>query len=159
MDKTAFQQLQAQLVKRPPVEPFCAAGCRTLEIYRQVLKGGLCGQRADTTAGHTDGVPLFQIPLLFVGWSADNALALYQVGLSVIVLQMLLDQSEITPEMPNALAYLKSSIAYLLYGWIVEWMKRGMQESGTELAKMFEEPGSINRGIAKPAKNPLPAPE
>ena len=77
--------------------------------------------------------------MLFVGWSADNALALYQVGLSDIVLQMLLDQSEITPEMPNALAYLKSSIAYLLYGWIVEWMKRGMQESGTELAKMFEE--------------------
>ncbi len=27
----------------------------------------------------------------------------------------------------------------MLYGWIVEWMKRGMQESGTELAKMFEE--------------------
>ena len=77
--------------------------------------------------------------MLFVGWSADNALALYQVGLSDIVLQMLLDQSEITPEMPNALDYLKSSIAYLLYGWIVEWMKRGMQESGTELAKMFEE--------------------
>ena len=139
MDKTAFQQLQAQLVKPPPVEPFCAAGCRTLEIYLQVLKGGLRGQRADTPAGHADGVPLFRIPLLFVGWSADNALALYQVGLSDIVLQMLLEQSEITPEMPNALAYLKSSIAYLLYGWIVEWMKRGMQESGTELAKMFEE--------------------
>ena len=51
MDKTAFQQL----VKRLPVEPFCAAGCRTLEIYRQVLKGGMRGQRADTPAGHTDG--------------------------------------------------------------------------------------------------------
>ena len=55
------------------------------------------------------------------------------------MLQTLLDQSEITPEMPNALAYLKSSIAYLLYGWIVEWMKREMQGSGTKLAKMFEE--------------------
>ena len=38
MDKTAFQQLQAQLVKRPPVEPLRTAGCRTLEIHRQVLK-------------------------------------------------------------------------------------------------------------------------
>lgn len=66
-------------------------------------------------------------------------LALYQAGLSDIMLQTLLDQSEITPEMPNAMAYLKSSIAYMLYGWIVEWMKRGMQESGTELAKMLEE--------------------
>ena len=28
---------------------------------------------------------------------------------------------------------------YALWRWIVEWMKRGMQERGTELAKMFEE--------------------
>lgn len=70
---------------------------------------------------------------------SDFFLALYQAGLSDIMLQTLLDQSEITPEMPNAMAYLKSSIAYMLYGWIVEWMKRGMQESGTELAKMLEE--------------------
>ena len=70
---------------------------------------------------------------------SDFCLALYQAGLSDIVLQTLLEQSEITPEMPNALAYLKSSIAYMLYGWIVEWMKRGMQESGTELARMIAE--------------------
>ena len=69
---------------------------------------------------------------------SDFCLTLYQAGLSEIVLQTLLEQSEITPEMPNALAYLKSSIAYMLYGWIMEWMRRGMQESGTELAKMFE---------------------
>ena len=55
------------------------------------------------------------------------------------MLQTLLEQLEITPEIPNAIAHLKSFIAYLLYGWIVEWMKRGMKESGTELAKMFEE--------------------
>ena len=66
MDKVAFQQLRAQFVKRPPVKPFRTAGCRTLEIHRQVLKGGLRGQRADAPAGHTDGVPLFQIPLLFM---------------------------------------------------------------------------------------------
>ncbi len=70
---------------------------------------------------------------------SDFYLALYQSGLADMLLQTLLKQSEITPEMPNALAYLKSSIAYMLYGWIVEWMKRGMPESGTELAKMFEE--------------------
>ena len=69
---------------------------------------------------------------------SDFCLALYQAGLSDIVLQTLLEQSEISPEMPNAIAYLKSSIAYMLYGWIVEWMKRGMLESGTELARMIE---------------------
>jgi len=66
-------------------------------------------------------------------------LALYRAGLSDMLLQTLLEQSEITPELPNALAYLKSSIAYMLYGWIVEWMKRGMPESGTELARMIAE--------------------
>ena len=67
MDKPAFKQLQAQLVKRPPVESLRATGGCTLEIHRQVLKGRLRGQRADASTGHADGVPLFQIPLLFVG--------------------------------------------------------------------------------------------
>lgn len=70
---------------------------------------------------------------------SDFCLLLYKSGLSEIMLQRLLEQSEITPEMPNVVAYLKSSIAYMIYGWIIEWMKRGMQENGTELAKMFEE--------------------
>lgn len=70
---------------------------------------------------------------------ADFYLALYRADLTRLVLGTLLEQSEITGDMPNALAYLKSSVAYMFYGWIIEWMKRGMQESGTELAKMFEE--------------------
>ena len=64
-------------------------------------------------------------------------LALYQAGLADIVLSTLLEQAEISPELPNAVAYLRSSIAYLIFGWIVEWMKRGMPESGTELAEMI----------------------
>ena len=39
----------------------------------------------------------------------------------------------------GACSYLKSSIAYMLYGWVIEWMKRGMQESGTEIALMIKE--------------------
>ena len=88
---------------------------------------------------HTAPNELLVSLLDFYKERSDFYLALYQAGLSDIVLQTLLVQSEITPEMPNAMAYLKSSIAYMLYGWIVEWMKRGMPESGTELAKMFEE--------------------
>ena len=86
-----------------------------------------------------DDANLFFVSLLnFYKEHSDFYLSLYQAGLSEMVLQTLLEQSEITPEMPNALAYLKSSIAYMLYGWIVEWMKRGMPESGTELARMIE---------------------
>ena len=43
---------------------FC---CAALKHNRQFFKGGAAFPRADTPAGHADGVPLFQIPLLFVG--------------------------------------------------------------------------------------------
>ncbi len=80
----------------------------------------------------------FSVGLLdFYKENADFYLALYRAGFSDMVLQTLLEDAKITSEMPNALAYLKSSIAYMFYGWIVEWMKRGMTESGSELAKMF----------------------
>ena len=88
---------------------------------------------------HDEPNAFFVSLLDFYKEHSDFYLALYQAGLSEMVLQTLLEHSEITPEMPNALAYLKSSIAYMLYGWIVEWMKRGMPESGTELAKMIAE--------------------
>ena len=51
MDKPAFKQLQAQLVKRPPVESLRATGGCT---HRQVLKGRLRGQRADASTGHAE---------------------------------------------------------------------------------------------------------
>lgn len=66
-------------------------------------------------------------------------LLLYKAGLSEIVLDTILKSAQITPELPNAAAYLKSSMAYMVYGWIIEWIRRGMQESGTELAKMMAE--------------------
>ena len=54
MDKPAFKQLHAQLVKRPPVESLRATGGCTLEIHRQVLKGRLRGQRADASTCHAE---------------------------------------------------------------------------------------------------------
>ena len=54
MDKPAFKQLQAQLVKRTPVESLRATGGCTLEIHRQVLKGRLHGQRADASTGYAE---------------------------------------------------------------------------------------------------------
>lgn len=82
----------------------------------------------------------FSVSLLnFYKDNADFYLSIYRAGLADIVLETLLTNFEITPEMPNTLAYFRSSIAYMIYGWIVEWMNRGMPENGTELAQMFEE--------------------
>ena len=86
---------------------------------------------------HTAPSEILVSLLDFYKGHSDFYLALYRAGLADIVLDILLEQIEISPELPNAVAYLRSSIAYLIFGWIVEWMKRGMPESGTELAKMI----------------------
>ena len=43
------------------------------------------------------------------------------------------------PEQENVQAYISSWIAYGLFGWIDEWMTRGMQESPKEMAKLVDE--------------------
>ena len=60
---------------------------------------------------------------------------LYRAGLSGIVLDTILQSAAITRDLPNAAAYLRSAMTYMVYGWVIEWMRRGMQESGSELAK------------------------
>ena len=59
-------------------------------------------------------------------------------GLSNIVLQTILDTAQITPEMNNLEAYLKSFWAYGIFGWTIEWINRGMKESGSDLFNMFQ---------------------
>lgn len=70
-------------------------------------------------------------------------LCLYHAGQDNILRETILAQFPIAEDAPNIIAYLSSSIGYMTYGWIHEWIKRGMQESGTELAKMFE---ATNKG-------------
>ncbi|MBQ6216222.1 MAG: TetR/AcrR family transcriptional regulator [Erysipelotrichaceae bacterium] len=72
-------------------------------------------------------------------------LALYKAGLSDIVMDTILSSADIKDDDPNPIAYLKSSISYLIYGWVHEWMKRGMQESGTELSQMIKQSNNLNK--------------
>lgn len=64
-------------------------------------------------------------------------LMLYRCGLSSVIRDTILSSMNIEASDPNPVAYLKSSIAHMVFGWVDEWMKRGMQESGTELVKMM----------------------
>ena len=73
----------------------------------------------------------------------DFYLTIYNAGLKSIIMDTLLSGAKIADNDPNPLAYFKSSIAYMIYGWIDEWMKRGMVESGTELSKIISD--SINK--------------
>jgi len=63
---------------------------------------------------------------------------LYQSGLSHIIMDTIVATADILPQTPNLDAYLKSFWAYGVYGWIIQWIKRGMQESSQELLKLFK---------------------
>lgn len=62
-----------------------------------------------------------------------------KANLSDIVRDTILATAEITPETPNLMACLKSFWAYGIYGWTIEWIDRGMQESGVELLALFQQ--------------------
>lgn len=67
----------------------------------------------------------------------DFYTTLYNAGMSSIMMETIIDAIQITPEMQNLEAYMKSFWAYGIYGWMLEWIKRGMQESGKELSVLF----------------------
>jgi hypothetical protein len=52
-------------------------------------------------------------------------------------METILSTIKITPDMQNLEAYTKSFWAYGIYGWLLEWIKRGMPESGNELLTLF----------------------
>ena len=62
---------------------------------------------------------------------------LYDAGMSSIMMKTIINTIHITPEMQNLEAYMKSFWAYGIYGWMIEWIRRGMQESGNELLTLF----------------------
>ena len=78
-------------------------------------------------------------PSLFDFYSANGSFytALYQAGLSGIMLETIVSTIQVTAEMDNLEAYMKSFWAYGIYGWLNEWIKRGMQESGEEISRLF----------------------
>ena len=67
----------------------------------------------------------------------DFYTTLYDAGMSSIMMETIIDTIRITPEMQNLEAYMKSFWAYGIYGWMLEWIKRGMQENGKELSTLF----------------------
>ena len=66
MDHIAFRKIRPQLAQCVSVKTLCTAGRRSFESRCWIFEGGLCRQGVDASTGH-DGIPLLQIPLLFLG--------------------------------------------------------------------------------------------
>lgn len=63
---------------------------------------------------------------------------LYKSGLKQIIQDSIVDKSIIPSNASAPLAYTISAFSYLIYGWIIEWIHRGMKESIEDLQKLFE---------------------
>ena len=62
-------------------------------------------------------------------------------GLMHLMLEIYLERYGATEEDPNIWAYTKSFIAYGTYGWMVEWLNRGMPESAETMAVLLSSHG------------------
>ena len=88
---------------------------------------------------NTESAPETLFPSLFDFYRdhRDFYTTLYNAGMSSIMMETIIGTIQITPEMQNLEAYMKSFWVYGIYGWMLEWIKRGMQESGKELSALF----------------------
>ena len=68
----------------------------------------------------------------------DFYITLYNSGLKQMIQDSIVDESLISDNQPAPLAYTASAFSYLIYGWIIEWIRRGMKETSDELIAMFE---------------------
>ena len=62
---------------------------------------------------------------------------LIRQNMSHIILNTIKTTTGLVPELPNKEAYEKAFFAYGLFGWICEWIERGMEESPEEINAML----------------------
>ena len=73
--------------------------------------------------------------------NADFFLLLKKRGLMHLFLDVYMERNGARPEDDNMWAYTKSFIAYGTYGWVEEWIARGMKESADTMAEMLSSHG------------------
>lgn len=73
--------------------------------------------------------------------NSDFYLLLKKQGLFHLFLNVLLEQAGAKPEQDNLSAYLVSFITYGTYGWIEQWIERGMQESAESMSALLSSNG------------------
>ena len=59
-------------------------------------------------------------------------------GLTDIIMESIVSMANTQNIQNNLDAYLRSFWAYGVFGWLIEWIDRGMCESAEELVKLFE---------------------
>lgn len=112
-------------------------------VKEDILKeesDGLIKEWGKLYESNPDSSPQILFPSLFDFYKQhkDFYTILYHAGMSTIIQETIIRTIQITPEMENIETYIKSFWAYGIYGWLIEWMKHGMPESGDELYQLFK---------------------
>ena len=68
----------------------------------------------------------------------DFYTVLYHAGLSDILMETIIKTLNPGAEAVSAAAYAKAFVAYGIFGWVNEWISRGMKESGEEMTALFQ---------------------
>lgn len=69
---------------------------------------------------------------------SDFYMLLYRNGLTGAMLNTIQERCGLRPELENREAYEKAFWAYGIYGWLMEWMGRGMVESADDINAMLQ---------------------
>ena len=74
----------------------------------------------------------------------ELCIMLYKQGLGHLSLQSIKELCGPKPEQSNLIAYTTAYVSYGLYGWIEEWVKRGMKETPKEMAVLLIKAQSLS---------------
>ena len=69
---------------------------------------------------------------------SDFYMTIYNAGFEAIIKDSIINVSLLENLVPVA-AYTLSAFLYMIYGWVLEWLRRGMKESSDEMIAMFEQ--------------------
>lgn len=64
---------------------------------------------------------------------------MYRRGLLALLKEVMRTNVGPRPEFSNHLAYVTAFLANGIYGWVEEWVARGMQESAQEMAELLQQ--------------------
>jgi AcrR family transcriptional regulator len=98
-------------------------------------------RRAYKVEGDGSNAKLFGSFFQYLKDHADFFLLLKRRGLMHLFLEVFIEENGASPEDDNMGAYTKAFVAYGTYGWIEEWIARGMQESAETMASLLSAHG------------------
>lgn len=110
------------------------------DIIKQYLSILLNNWKADfEKSGESDHVTLFASLFCHLKDNSSTYLLLHKHNLSYLLLDYIKSECGPRPGHTSTIAYQHAFFAYGLYGWIEEWIERGMVETAEDITNMFLE--------------------